>query len=74
MTNKAKWKKKKNTSRPDVYKQRKREGTLLLLPSECFLNKLLPSLRDTLEFFSQILVNETLADSNANLVYFDHSL
>ena len=55
-------------------KKRKREGTFLLLPIECFLYKLLPSLKDTLEFFSQILVNEALADSNANLVYFDHSL
>ena len=50
MTNKAKWKKKnkkKNTSPPDVYKKESGQALFLSLPIECFLYKLLLSLRDT---------------------------
>ena len=56
-------KKKKDVSRPDFYKKKRRAGGFfcyLLFPIACFLYTLLPSPRDTLELLGQILIKRNI--------------
>ena len=54
--------KKKDVSRPDIYKKKRRAVFFcyLLFPFACFLYTLLPSQRDTSELLGQILIKRNI--------------
>ena len=65
--------KKKDVSRPEFYKKKRRAVFFcyLLFPIACFLYTLLPSPRDTLELLGQILIKRNIRYSlNTSLFNF----